>query len=158
MRSMRVAFFGGMVFVMAVFFWSGRYYYQQSVKWQEKANEASSAVSQYEVQLKVLQRQQRRLAELDEHYTEKINEAVQENRTLRTQLARGHRRMLVAGKSTCSDRAPSSTRSLGHDGAIELSADAGQRILSVREGIIRDQQKVMYLQRYIRQFCLPEQE
>lgn len=84
---------------MAAFSWSARYYYQQSVRWQEKASEASSAVRRYEVQLKVLQRQQRRLAELDEHYTEKINEAVQENRTLRTQLARGHRRMLVSGKT-----------------------------------------------------------
>lgn len=155
---MRVAFFGGIVFVMAAFSWSTRYYYQQSVRWQEKASEASSAVRRYEVQLKVLQRQQRRLAELDEHYTEKINEAVQENRTLRIQLARGHRRMLVSGKNTCSDRASSSTRSLGDDGTLELSADAGQHILSVREGIIRDQQKMMYLQRYIRQFCLPEQE
>ncbi len=155
---MRVAFFGGIAFIIAVFSWSARYYYQQSIKWQEKANEASSTVRQYEVQLKVLQRQQRKLAELDEIYTEKINEAVQENRTLRTQLARGHRRMLVSGKNTCSDRASSSTRSLGHDGALELSADTGQRILSVREGIIRDQQKLMYLQRYIRQFCLQEPE
>lgn len=155
---MRVTFFGGIVFVMAAVSLSARYYQQQSVRWQEKATEASSAVSKYEVQLKVLQRQQRRLAELDEHYTEKINEAVQENRALRTQLARGHRRMLVSGKNACSDRASSSTRSLGYDGTLELSADAGQRILSVREGIIRNQQKVMYLQEYIRQFCLPERE
>jgi hypothetical protein len=29
---------------------------------------------------------------------------------------------------------------VAHGNAIELSADTGQRILSVREGIIRDQQ------------------
>ncbi|MGL6010287.1 MAG: lysis system i-spanin subunit Rz [Shewanella oncorhynchi] len=136
--------------------WSSRYYYQQSIKWQEKAKEASASVRQYEVQLKVLQSQQRKLAELDGHYTEKLNEAEQENTALRSQLARGHRRMLVSGQKACSDRTSSSTRSLGHDGAIELSADTGQRILSVREGIIRDQQKLMYLQSYIQQFCLRE--
>lgn len=153
---MRVAFFGCIAFVIAVCSWSARYYYQQSIKWQEKAKEASASVRQYEVQLNMLQRQQRKLAKLDEHYTEKLNEAEQENRALRNQLARGHRRMLVSGKNICSDRASSSTRSLGHDGTFELSTDIGQRILSVREGIIRDQQKLMYLQRYIRQFCLRE--
>ncbi len=153
---MRMAFWGCIAVVIAVFSWSARYYYQQSIKWQEKAKEASASVRQYEIQLNVLQRQQRKLAELDRHYTEKLNEAEQENTALRSQLARGHRRMLVAGQKACPDRTSSSTRSLGHDGAIELAADTGQRILSVREGIIRDQQKLMYLQSYIRQFCLRE--
>lgn len=153
---MRMAFWGCIAVVIAVFSWSARYYYQQSIKWQEKAKEASASVRQYEIQLNVLQRQQRKLAELDRHYTEKLNDAEQENTALRSQLARGHRRMLVAGQKACPDRTSSSTRSLGYDGAIELAADTGQRILSVREGIIRDQQKLMYLQRYIRQFCLRE--
>lgn len=153
---MRMAFWGCIAVVIAVFSWSARYYYQQSIKWQEKAKEASASVRQYEVQLIVLQSQQRKLAELDEHYTEKLNEAEQENTALRSQLARGHRRMLVAGQKACPDRISSSARSLGHDGTLELSADTGQRILSVREGIIRDQQKLMYLQSYIRQFCLRE--
>jgi prophage endopeptidase len=153
---MRMAFWGCIAVVIAVFSWSARYYYQQSIKWQEKAKEASASVRQYEIQLNVLQRQQRKLAELDRDYTEKLNEAEQENTALRSQLARGHRRMLVAGQKACPDRTSSSARSLGHDGTLELAADTGQRILSVREGIIRDQQKLMYLQRYIRQFCLRE--
>ena len=153
---MRASFIGGIAFIIATFSWSVRYYYQQSIQWQEKAKEASVSVRQYEAQLKVLQSQQRKLAELDENHTEKLNEALQENRALRTQLASGHHGMLVSGKNTCSGRVSSSTRSLGHDGSLELSTDTGQRILSVREGIIRDQQKLMYLQRYIRQFCLQE--
>lgn len=153
---MRAAIFGCIVFVIAVFSWSTRYYYQQSIKWQEKAREASASVRQYEVKLNVLQSQQRKLAELDEHYTEKLNEAEQENTALRSQLARGHRRMLISGQKNSPDRTSSPPSCLGDDGTIELSADTGQRILSVREGIIRDQQKLMYLQRYIRQFCLRE--
>lgn len=153
---MRGAVWGSILFIIVGFLWSTRYYHQQSMSWQAKAKEASASVRKYEIELNVLQRQQRKLAELDEHYTEKLNEAEQENTALRTQLASGHRRMLVSGKKYCSDRTSSSTLSLGHDGTIELSADTGQRILSVREGIIRDRQKLMYLQSYIRQFCLRE--
>jgi hypothetical protein len=56
----------------------------------------------------------------------------------------------------------SSNRFLDHDGALEPSTDTdtdtdtGQYILSVREGIIRVQKKLMYLQHYIRQFFLRE--
>lgn len=153
---MRGAVWGSMLFMVVGFSWSTRYYYQQSINWHAKAKEASASVRQYEIELNVLQHRQRKLAELDEHYTEKLNEAEQENTALRSQLARGHRRMLISGQKNCPDRLSSSTRSLGHDYAIELSADTGQRILSVREGIIRDQQKLMYLQRYIQQFCLRE--
>ena len=153
---MRGGVLGGGIFIIAVFFWSTRYYYQESIHWQEKEKEASVLVRQYEIRLKLLQSQRRKLAELDEHYMEKLNEAEQENTALRTQLARGHHRVLVSGQQSCPDRISSSARSLGHDGTIELSADTGQRVLSVREGIIRDQQKLMYLQSYIRQFCLRE--
>ena len=34
---MRMAFWGCIAVVIAVFSWSARYYYQQSIKWQEKA-------------------------------------------------------------------------------------------------------------------------
>ncbi|MBL5829220.1 lysis system i-spanin subunit Rz [Serratia fonticola] len=96
---------------------------------------------------------QRQFAELDEHYTEKLNEAEQENTVLRIQFARGHRRMLVFGDKSCPDRTSISTRSLGHDGILELSENTGQHILFVQEGIIRGHQKMMCLQSYIRQFC-----
>jgi len=42
---------------------------------------------------------------------------------------------------------------MGHDAPVGLSAATGQRILSVREGIIRDRQKIKYLQDYIRSVC-----
>nr|ULG16368.1 Enp1 [Serratia proteamaculans] len=153
---MRIAMLGGIIVVIAAFSWSTRYYYQQSIIWQEKAKEANASVRKYENQIELIQSQHRKLAELDEHHTEKLNEAEQENTVLRTQLARGHRRMLVSGQISCPDRTSPSTRSLGYDGPFELSADTGQRILSIREGIIRDQQKLMYLQSYIRQFCLKD--
>lgn len=155
---MRSAIWSGIFFVIIAFSWSTRHYYKQSIAWQEKTREANASVRQYESEIKSLRSQQRKLAELDEHYTEKLNEAEQENTALRTQLARGHRRMLIPGQKECSDRTSPATRGVGHDSTIELSADTGQRILSVREGIIRDQQKLMYLQHYIQQFCLRDRE
>lgn len=152
---MRGAIFLGCMLFIAVFSLLIKYYYQQSISWKEKAKEAIASARQYEIELSLLQSQQRKLAELDEHYTEKLNEAEQENTALRSQLVRGHRRMLISGQKYCPDRISPQTSSVGHDDSIELSSDTGQHILSVREGIIRDQQKLMYLQSYIRQFCLP---
>jgi hypothetical protein len=86
---MRRAIWGGIFFVIIAFFWSARHYYKQSITWQEKAREENASVRQYEVVLKSLRSQQRKLAELDEHCTEKLNEAEQENTARRTQLARG---------------------------------------------------------------------
>ncbi|MEL5589509.1 lysis system i-spanin subunit Rz [Serratia ureilytica] len=119
----------------------------------EKMREVSVLVKQYEFQFEILQSRQRKLAELDAYYTERMNEAEKKNTALRTQLASGHRRMLIPVQKECTNRSHPATRGMGHDGSIELTTDTGQRILSVREGIIRDQQKLMYLQHYIRVFC-----
>lgn len=151
MRGMALA---GILILILSILGATRHYYNQSVCWEEKAKDASAAASQYKSEIKLLQSQQKKLAELDAQYTEKLNEAEQKNTDLRAQLAVGHRRMLIAGHGKCAHRAAPPTGSLGDDGTIELSADTGQHILSIREGIIRDQQKVMYLQSYIRQFCL----
>lgn len=145
------------LFIIVFFSLSGLFYYRQSIILQEKMREVNILVGQYEFQFKILQGRQRKLAELDEYYTERINEAEKKNTALRAQLASGHRRMLIPVQKECTNRSHPSTRGMGHDGSIELTTDTGQRILSVREGIIRDQQKLMYLQRYIRYFCRREQ-
>lgn len=151
---MRGMIWSGVIFVIVVFFWSARYYYQQSISWQEKAKEANASAREYKIEVKLLQSQQLKLAELDYYHTEKLNEAEQENAALRTQLARGHRRLLISGQKYCPDRTFTPTSGMVDDGTIELSTDTGQHIFSIREGIFRDQQKLMYLQSYIRQFCL----
>ncbi|EBR5511712.1 lysis protein, partial [Salmonella enterica] len=42
---------------------------------------------------------------------------------------------------------------MGNAATVELSDVAGQNVLSIRSGIISDQEKLKYLQEYIRAQC-----
>ncbi|KMT79353.1 bacteriophage lysis protein, partial [Salmonella enterica subsp. enterica serovar Newport str. 36805] len=46
-----------------------------------------------------------------------------------------------------------STRRVGNAATVELSPVAGQNVLDIRAGIISDQEKLKYLQEYIRAQC-----
>ncbi|AYA40791.1 lysis protein [Xenorhabdus nematophila] len=106
---------------------------------------------------------QNRAAKLDEYYSEKLAHATEENAALRTDIAAGHRRVQIAAANlaTCQltqDR-NTRTRSVGDGAQIELTAEAGRAIYDIRTGIIRDQTKLDYLQRYVRDVvrqCKPE--
>lgn len=125
-----------------------RYYYMKSVLWRERAETATETLLRQTKTLKVLQAQQRDVAKLDELYTGKINEANKNNAILRARLADGSHRMRITPTKPSHDSA-SPTGCMGHDAPIELPTNTGQNILTIREGIIRDQQKIMYLQDYI---------
>ncbi|EEJ7181748.1 hypothetical protein RL87_005274, partial [Salmonella enterica subsp. enterica] len=43
--------------------------------------------------------------------------------------------------------------SMGNAATVELSPGAGQNVLNIRAGIISDQEKLKYLQEYIRMQC-----
>ncbi|EDL4308138.1 lysis protein, partial [Salmonella enterica subsp. enterica serovar Adjame] len=47
-----------------------------------------------------------------------------------------------------------STSRVGNAATVELSPGAGQNVLNIRAGIISDQEKLKYLQEYIRTQCL----
>ncbi|EHP6881822.1 lysis protein, partial [Salmonella enterica subsp. enterica serovar Lubbock] len=46
-----------------------------------------------------------------------------------------------------------STSRVGNAATVELSPGAGQNVLNIRAGIISDQEKLKYLQEYIRTQC-----
>ncbi|KMJ66578.1 hypothetical protein ABT88_11950 [Salmonella enterica subsp. enterica serovar Typhimurium] len=46
-----------------------------------------------------------------------------------------------------------STRRVGNAATVELSPGAGQNVLNIRAGIISDQEKLKYLQEYVRTQC-----
>ncbi|WP_185959432.1 lysis system i-spanin subunit Rz [Serratia liquefaciens] len=141
-------------FSIAIMTGVSRYYYLDAVAWRERADKATESSRQQESALKLSLRKQREVAELDKYYMEKLDEAMRENTTLRARLSDGTHRMLVSGGSPSSRHSCSAASRLGHAPAIELSADIGQHILSVRERIINDHQKLIYLQDYIRRVCL----
>ncbi|WP_051690849.1 lysis protein [Photorhabdus australis] len=144
-----------LVIVLLALSWAADHYHSKAVVWRDKAQQAEKMARQQAAILTEMNMRQKQLTELDRQHMEKLNNAESENNTLRTQLATGTHRMYVAGKCPVSGASESTTaRRVGHDASIELATDAGQNILAVREGIIRDQQKLKYLQEYVRTECL----
>ncbi|OCQ52478.1 Bacteriophage lysis protein [Photorhabdus australis subsp. thailandensis] len=144
-----------LVIVLLALSWAADHYHSKAVVWRDKAQQAEKVARQQAAILTEMNMRQKQLNELDRQHMEKLNNAESENNTLRTQLASGTHRMYVAGRCPVSGISEGTTaRRVGHDTSIELAADAGQNILAVREGIIRDQQKLKYLQEYVRTECL----
>ncbi|THD46292.1 lysis protein, partial [Enterobacteriaceae bacterium ML5] len=102
-----------------------------------------------------MNQRQQQLAALDKTHTEALNAAETENDNLRRQLADGSRRMYVHAKCPATGtRSKTSSGGVGDATAVELAADSRRNVLDIRAGIISDQQKLKYLQDYIRQECL----
>ncbi|ECI7967287.1 lysis protein, partial [Salmonella enterica subsp. enterica] len=75
------------------------------------------------------------------------------NTDLQRRLAAGGR---VRVKGRCTVPASTETASasrVGDAATVELSPVAGQNILDIRAGIISDQEKLKYLQEYVRTQC-----
>ncbi|EGB5718835.1 lysis protein [Salmonella enterica subsp. enterica serovar Abony] len=96
---------------------------------------------------------QRDVAALDAKYTKELADAKAENDALRRKLDNGGR-VLVKGKCPVSSSAETSSASgMGNDATVELSPVAGRNVLGIRDGIISDQEKLKYLQEYVRTQC-----
>lgn len=88
---------------------------------------------------------------LDARYTKELTDAQIRNTDLQRCLAAGGR---VRDKGRCTVPATTaSPGSMGDAGIVELSPGAGQNVPDIRAGIISDQEKLKYLQEYIRAQC-----
>lgn len=98
------------------------------------------------------------LAILDQQKSQELANAQAENESLKRDVADGTRRVRILQAnlaSGCSANSNTSggntgTGSVGNGAAVELSKTAGLTILDIRAGIISDQAKLTYLQRYVR--------
>ncbi|EEA3115092.1 lysis protein [Salmonella enterica] len=98
-------------------------------------------------------KRQRDVAALDAKYTKELADAQTRNTDLQRRLAAGGR---VRVKGRCTVPASTTTASpgsVGNAATVELSRDSGQNVLDIRAGIISDQEKLKYLQEYIRTQC-----
>lgn len=101
----------------------------------------------------VMQTRQRDVAALDVKYTKELADAQNRNTDLQRRLAAGSR-VRVEGRCTVpTTTKTASTRYVGNAATVELSPVAGQNVLNIRAGIISDQEKLKYLQEYIRTQC-----
>ncbi|HIF2979521.1 TPA: phage holin, lambda family [Salmonella enterica] len=100
-------------------------------------------------------KRQRDVAALDAKYTKELADAQNRNTDLQRRLAAGSR-VRVEGRCTVpttTTTKTASTRRVGNAATVELSPVAGQNVLDIRAGIISDQEKLKYLQEYIRTQC-----
>ncbi|EBI2955188.1 lysis protein [Salmonella enterica subsp. enterica serovar Newport] len=95
-------------------------------------------------------KRQRDVAALDEKYTKELADAQTRNTDLQRRLAAGGRVRVEGRCSVPTQTETASTSRVGNAATVELSPGAGQNVLNIRAGIISDQEKLKYLQEYIR--------
>ncbi|EDA5598474.1 lysis protein, partial [Salmonella enterica subsp. enterica serovar Newport] len=98
-------------------------------------------------------KRQRDVAALDEKYTKELADAQTRNTDLQRRLAAGGRVRVEGRCSVPTETETASTSRVGNAATVELSPVAGQNVLDIRAGIISDQEKLKYLQEYIRTQC-----
>lgn len=129
------------------------HFYGKSLAEQERAETAEHNLKLAKDTIADMQTRQRDVAALDAKYTQELADANAENAALQRRLDNGGR-VLVKGRCPVPASGESSASSMGNDASIELSDVAGRNVLGIRSGILSDQQKIKYLQDFIRQQCL----
>ncbi|HAK7696121.1 TPA: lysis protein [Salmonella enterica] len=143
-----------LLIVTAVLAWTTERYHGNAIRYKEQRDTATHNLKLANETISDMQTRQRDVAALDARYTKELADAKAENDALRRKLDNGGR-MLVKGKCPVSSSAETSSASgMGNDATVELSPVAGRNVLGIRDGIISDQEKLKYLQEYIRTQCL----
>ncbi|AFJ47157.1 lysis protein [Shimwellia blattae] len=129
------------------------YYRSNAISYKAQRDESALALKKASGMITEMQARQRDIESLDARYTRELADAKAKNNVLQRRLDAGGR-VRIQGTCTAPASAPTtSTGGVGDDASIELSELAGRNILRIRAGIISDQQKVKYLQEYVRSQC-----
>ncbi len=133
--------------------WTTSHYHGNAVKYKDQRDTATHNLKMANETISDIQTRQRDVAALDAKYTKELADAKAENDALQRRLVAGSR-VRVEGRCTVpTTTKTASTRRVGNAATVELSDVAGQNVLNIRAGIISDQEKLKYLQEYIRTQC-----
>ncbi|EBS0895091.1 lysis protein [Salmonella enterica subsp. enterica serovar Abaetetuba] len=133
--------------------WTTSHYHGNAVKYKDQRDTATHNLKLANATITDMQTRQRDVAALDAKYTKELTDAQTRNTDLQRRLAAGGR-VRVEGRCTVpAQTETASPGSVGNAATVELSPGAGQNVLSIRSGIISDQEKLKYLQEYIRAQC-----
>lgn len=152
MISSKVTLFLGMLLALATLGGGMNHYYQSSLRWQAQLRVAEKVASQRAETIERIQLRQQENAAIDKRLTAELSHEENENTLLRHQLATGARRLRIAGRCL-PVHGGTPTGSLGYGASAEVSGDTGQDILTLRQNILRDRKKLIYLQEYIKATC-----
>ncbi|ENL0189516.1 lysis protein, partial [Salmonella enterica] len=133
--------------------WTTSHYHGNAVKYKDQRDTATHNLKMANATITDMQTRQRDVAVLDAKYTKELADAKAENDALQRRLAAGGR-VRVKGRCTVpASTTSASPGSMGNAATVELSPGAGQNVFNIRAGIISDQEKLKYLQEYIRAQC-----
>ncbi|EAW9895655.1 lysis protein [Salmonella enterica] len=134
--------------------WTTSHYHGNAVKYKDQRDTVTHNLKLANATITDMTKRQRDVAALDAKYTKELADAQTRNTDLQRRLAAGGR-VRVKGRCTVPASATSaSPGSVGDAATVELSDVAGQNVLNIRAGIISDQEKLKYLQEYVRTQCL----
>ncbi|AXC64874.1 TPA: lysis protein [Salmonella enterica subsp. enterica serovar Newport] len=133
--------------------WTTERYHGNAVKYKDQRDTATHNLNLANATITDIQTRQRDVAALDAKYTKELADEHAKNADLQRRLSDGGR-VRVKGRCTVpASTETASTSRVGNAATIELSPDSGQNVLDIRSGIISDQEKLKYLQEYIRTQC-----
>ena len=147
----------GVVSVLAVMF--GLYRYEHN-KRELLEVRLTNMTSQRDALNMTLDKQTQRIhsfAALSQQHVKELQNAESQMDTLRDELRRHTKRLLIRTKSSASMPKANTTRSMGNAATAELSEAAKQDYLRLRELMEKSRQQTIYLQNYIKAQCLDPQ-
>ncbi|EBZ3774700.1 lysis protein [Salmonella enterica subsp. enterica serovar Minnesota] len=153
MNRITISVIVSLLVVAAVLAWTTDHYHGNAVKYKDQRDTATRNLKLANAIITDMQTRQRDVAALDAKYTKELADAQNRNTDLQRSLAAGGR-VRVEGRCSVPTRTETaSTSRVGNAATVELSPGAGQNVLDIRAGIISDQEKLKYLQGYVRTQC-----
>ncbi|EBH9040506.1 lysis protein [Salmonella enterica subsp. indica serovar 11:b:e,n,x] len=143
-----------LLIVVAALAWATDHYHGNAVKYKEQRDTVTHKLALANETITDMTKRQRDVAALDEKYTKELADAKAGNDALQRRLAAGGRVRVEGRCSVPTTTDTASTSRVGNAATVELSPGAGQNVLNIRAGIISDQEKLKYLQDYVRTQCL----
>ncbi|HFJ3543311.1 TPA: lysis protein [Salmonella enterica subsp. enterica serovar Saintpaul] len=143
--------------LIAALAWATEHYRNNAITYKYQRDTATHNLKLANETITDMTKRQRDVAALDAKYTKELADAQNRNTDLQRRLAAGSR-VRIEGRctvptTTTTTTKTASTRRVGNAATVELSPVAGQNVLDIRAGIISDQEKLKYLQEYIRTQC-----
>ncbi|HIA0883981.1 TPA: lysis protein [Salmonella enterica subsp. enterica] len=153
MNRITTGVIASLIIVAAALGWTTSHYHGNAVKYKDQRDTVTHKLALANATITDMTKRQRDVAALDAKYTKELADAQTRNTDLQRRLAAGGRVRVKGHCTVPASTETSSPGSVGNAATVELSPVAEQNVLNIRAGIISDQEKLKYLQEYIRTQC-----
>lgn len=134
--------------------WTTSHYHGNAVKYKDQRDTVTHNLKMANETITDMTKRQRDVAALDARYTKELADEHAKNADLQRRLSAGGRVRVEGHCTVPTQTETASTSRVGNAATVELSPGAGQNVLDIRAGIISDQEKLKYLQEYVREQCM----